>query len=654
MKIASKISALGAISVVVVSLLLTLVVILQKVKLEGDVNKILRAQAEDEAGMLAHQIYSACQSSDARTMRRLEYNLDVAEHLINEAGGLTFASETVEWKATNQFTKQPITVILPKFMIGNKWLGQVITTNIQVPLVDQVKHFTRDSLTVFQRVNDDGDMLRVCTSVFTSKGERALGMYIPRQLGNGKEDLVINSVLQGKAIFGRAFVIDEWMIYGCKPIWNKERSKIIGMLSITISMKDIVRDARQVVLSSKLGKSGYVYVVEGKGDKRGCYVISKDGKRDGENIWDAKDADGRAFIQSIVEKGIKSKDGDRIVERYPWKNLEEKVPREKFVSVTYYEPWDWVIGASGYYDDYQEAADATSSALTRMVRWVGIASLLMALAAFVISYYLSGGITNPIVRISEKLSSGADQTNAVANQLVTASQSLAEGASNQASALEETSSSLETMASVVQQNTANVDKVNSLAQAASVAADVGSQDMEKMTKAMKDIRASSDEIGKIIKTIDEIAFQTNILALNAAVEAARAGEAGMGFAVVAEEVRNLAQRSAQAARETASKIETAVSKSVQGVQISEKVASSLREIVIKAREVSKLAAEVATASKEQSDGIQQVNSAVSQVDKVTQTNAAGAEETASASNELNSQARELNQAISELLKLVKG
>lgn len=654
MKIASKISTLGVVSVVVVSLLLTLVVMLQKIKLERDVNKILRAQAEDEAGMLAHQVYSACQSSDARTMRRLDYNLNIAEQLANESGGITFSSETIVWKATNQFTKKPVTVTLPKLLIGGKWLGQIFTTNVQVPLVDQVKHFTRDSLTVFQRVNDDGDMLRVCTSVCTAKGERALGMYIPRQLGNGKEDPVINSVLQGKPIFGRAFVIDEWMIYGCKPLWNKERSKIIGMLSITISMKDIVRDARQVVISSRLGKSGYVYVVEGKGEKKGSYVISKDGKRDGENIWDAKDADGHAFIQSVVEKGIKSKDGEKIVERYPWKNLDEKVPREKFVAVTYYEPWDWVIGASGYYDDYQETADATSSALTRLVRWVGITSLIVAIIAFIISYYLSGGITHPIVRITEKLSAGADHTNAVANQLVTASQSLAEGASNQASALEETSSSLETMASVVKQNTANIDKVNSLAQAACAAADTGSQDMEKMTNAMKDIRSSSDEIGKIIKTIDEIAFQTNILALNAAVEAARAGEAGMGFAVVAEEVRNLAQRSAQAARETANKIETAVSKSVQGVQISEKVDVSLREIVTKAREVSKLASEVATASKEQSEGIQQVNTAVSQVDKVTQTNAAGAEETASASNELNSQTRELNQAIVELLKLVKG
>ena len=178
--------------------------------------------------------------------------------------------------------------------------------------------------------------------------------------------------------------------------------------------------------------------------------------------------------------------------------------------------------------------------------------------------------------------------------------------------------------------------------------------MQTMAVAMNDIKGSSDEVAKIIKTIDEIAFQTNILALNAAVEAARAGEAGMGFAVVADEVRNLAQRAAQAAKETSGKIETAVTKTTQGVQISAKVAQSLQEIVAKVRQVDELAAEVAAASREQSQGIEQVNTAVTQMDKVTQSSAATAEESASASEELNAQAEVLRDAVGDLLKLVDG
>jgi uncharacterized phage infection (PIP) family protein YhgE len=175
-----------------------------------------------------------------------------------------------------------------------------------------------------------------------------------------------------------------------------------------------------------------------------------------------------------------------------------------------------------------------------------------------------------------------------------------------------------------------------------------------MSAAMEAIKASSNDIAKIIKTIDEIAFQTNILALNAAVEAARAGEAGMGFAVVADEVRNLAQRRAQAAKDTAVKIEGAISKTAQGVEISAKVAQGLQEIVTKARHVDELAAEVAAASREQSQGIDQVNSAVSQMDKVTQSNAANAEESASAAEELNTQAATLKDVVQDLLQLVDG
>jgi methyl-accepting chemotaxis protein len=210
------------------------------------------------------------------------------------------------------------------------------------------------------------------------------------------------------------------------------------------------------------------------------------------------------------------------------------------------------------------------------------------------------------------------------------------------------------MASMTKLNAENAAKANELAREARTAADKGAGDMQAMNQAMEAIKISSDDIAKIIKTIDEIAFQTNILALNAAVEAARAGEAGMGFAVVADEVRNLAQRSAQAAKETAAKIEGAIVKTSQGVQISQKVTLALNDIVTKARQVDELASEVAGASREQTQGITQINSAVGQMDKVTQSNAASAEESAGAAQDLNSQAELMRQAVTELRYLVGG
>jgi methyl-accepting chemotaxis protein len=266
----------------------------------------------------------------------------------------------------------------------------------------------------------------------------------------------------------------------------------------------------------------------------------------------------------------------------------------------------------------------------------------------------SGRIRRELAHLVGQLSEGSNRVHDSGSSVASASQSLAEGSSEQAASLEETSASLEEMASMTQRNAENAQKANDLARGARNAADKGATDMQAMATAMDAIKASSDDIAKIIKTIDEIAFQTNILALNAAVEAARAGEAGMGFAVVADEVRSLAQRSAQAAKDTAAMIESAIAKTTQGVEINAKVGTALTDIVTKARQVDELVAEIAQASKEQSQGIVQINSAVTQMDKVTQHNAANAEESAAAAQELRAQSQVLRKAVTELQQLVGG
>lgn len=256
--------------------------------------------------------------------------------------------------------------------------------------------------------------------------------------------------------------------------------------------------------------------------------------------------------------------------------------------------------------------------------------------------------------VTEQLHAAAEQTAAAAAQLSASSQSLAQGSSEQAASLEETSASLEEIGSMTKRNADAAGQAKDLANQTRHAADRGAVDVGEMNQAMTNLQQSSANIAKIVETIDAIAFQTNILALNAAVEAARAGEAGAGFAVVAEEVRALAQRSAQSAKETAAQIEDSVKRSASGVQISRKVADSFAEIVTKARKVDELVAEIATGSNEQNRGIAQVNGAVTQMDKVTQTNAAGAEEAASAAEELSAQAEATRASVLSLRRLVDG
>jgi methyl-accepting chemotaxis protein len=294
---------------------------------------------------------------------------------------------------------------------------------------------------------------------------------------------------------------------------------------------------------------------------------------------------------------------------------------------------------------------ASARRMRDLIVMIGAAVLLTVLA---VVGWIARGITRPIRAIAVELSDGADQVASASGQVSGSGQSLAEGASEQAASLEETSASVEELASMTRRNAEHAESAKSLAADTRRAADTGAADMQQMAAAMSDLQKASASVAKIVKTIDEIAFQTNILALNAAVEAARAGEAGAGFAVVADEVRNLAQRSANAAKETTATIEESVRMSERGVALSGKVVAGFSEILAKARRVDEIVAEIATASREQSEGIAQINTAVSQMDKVTQTNAASAEESAAAAEEMNSQAATLKGCVGELLGLING
>jgi methyl-accepting chemotaxis protein len=276
---------------------------------------------------------------------------------------------------------------------------------------------------------------------------------------------------------------------------------------------------------------------------------------------------------------------------------------------------------------------------------------LMAVAATVYTVWTTisslGGMIN-------ELRAGSELVTNAATQVATAVHSLSHGSTGQAASLEETSASMEEMAAMTRRNAENSQQAAQLMAEVDQMVDGSNKSLADMTRSMESIRESSHKVSRIIKTIDEIAFQTNILALNAAVEAARAGEAGMGFAVVADEVRNLAQRSAQAARDTASLIEESITKSQEGNAKVEQVAESISAITESVRKVKGLVSEVSESSRQQSQGIDQVAHAVAQMEKVTQATAASAEESAAASEELTGHVETTLAQVSSLEAVVSG
>ncbi len=278
-------------------------------------------------------------------------------------------------------------------------------------------------------------------------------------------------------------------------------------------------------------------------------------------------------------------------------------------------------------------------------------ALCLALAALV-TLTLRAHLTRPLQRIAGSLSAESEEVRHAADQVAAGSQSLAEKATQQAASLELTSTTLERMTAGSRENQQNTVNVQHIASETRTATEKGVASMQEMGDAMIAIRTASDDIGKIIQTIDAIAFQTNLLALNAAVEAARAGEAGTGFAVVAEEVRVLAQRSARAAKETAAKVAASLETSSRGAALEQRVSGVLNEIAGRARQLDELATALARSSTEQSQEIQELSVAVHQLESLTNANAATAEESAAAAEELNAEAGAMKRAVTDLLALV--
>ena len=542
--------------------------------------------------------------------------------------------------------------------------------NLDFTQPDRFTRQTGGNATIFVASGDD--FVRISTSVKKENGDRAVGTALDRA------SPAYAAIRDGKAYVGLVKLFGKQFMTDYEPI-RDAAGKVIGILYVGLDVDANVAALRARIKKMKVGDTGYYFVLDATpGKTQGDLIVHP--VKEGKNILASRDADGHEFIKEMMEK----KEG---LVTYPWQNAEsgETSPRTKVAAFKLYKDWNWLI-AGGTYED-----EITKEATRLRNRYIGIGLAALAIFAAILHTVMKRTVTRPLEQardaavriaqgdltvrmpvdrsdeigllaeamnsISSGLSSVVGQVRAGAEHIANASGEISSGnldlctrTEQQAANLASTANSMQDLTETVRRNAGDAQEANQLAVNTSMVAQEGGRMVREVITTMDTIKASSGKIGDIIGVIDGIAFQTNILALNAAVEAARAGEQGRGFAVVATEVRNLAQRSAAAAKEIKDLIVASTSEVDAGSRIVQEAGVTMTEVLASAEKVTTIMSRISTANAAQSTGIEQINRSIGDMDQVTQQNAALVEEASAAAQAMQEQADQLARAV-RLFKL---
>jgi methyl-accepting chemotaxis protein len=495
-------------------------------------------------------------------------------------------------------------------------------------------------------------MVRVSTNVKNKDGSRAVGTIVSQP--------VYDAIMKGETFYGRAWVVHAWYLTAYTPLLDGN-GRIIGILYVGTPEERFQEVLKQKLAQMTIGKSGYVYIL----NKKGEYVLSHRRERDGENIWEAKDADGHLFIQQIVNTAATLQRDQSAIIYYPWKNAGDAPLRMKMAGYAYFPEWEWIVASSANQEDFTDSLNALKFVIfsvMAVVTLIGVAlSILFAtriakslnLGVHFAEQVSQGDLTavfkidrqDEVGRLAKAIEGMVAKLKVIVIGIQNASQSVAAGseklsaASNhlatdgkaQAEAIMETTASMEQIRTNIQHNAQNAHQTETISLAAA-------QDAKEGGRAVNDAVQAMEEIAAKINVIGEIARQTSLLALNAAIEAARAGEHGKGFAVVAGEVGKLSERSRAAAEEistlTAAKMEVA-----------RRAGLSIEKLLPGIVETSQLVKKISTACDDQRSGADHINTSLQHFNGVVQRNSQATEEMVALAEELSASAQQLAEAL---------
>ncbi len=629
-----------------------------------------------DLGHIVDNLYTLAESHQEVTQKNIVAALKVARDQIDRTGQVSTATETVSWQAKNQISNQVQEVSLAKLLIGDQWPGQVTDPGKPVPIVDPVQKMLDVTCTIFQRMNPQGDMLRVATNVITKEGKRAIGTFIPAASAEGKANPVVAAVLKGEAYQGRAQVVGHWYITAYEPIHGPNH-EVIGMLYVGIPQEN-VKSLRQAILDMKIGKSGYVTVI----DSVGTAVISPQGRDDGVNVKDRRDEAGNSYILKRIEtaKALapRAVGSQQVVRK---NDRGQQVVRE--ARYVYFAPWDWIVTVEADQADFTAASDLIKAMNRRSTLILGLVSAGALAATLLVWLFMAGNIVRPINRavaglkdvaegegdltkrlegegsnelgqlaywfntflarmqtmvgqISENagsvrqsatrltdiaglMATGAAETSASAENVAVAAEEMSANLNSVAAAMEESTTSTTMVASASEEMSATINQIARDAEQANLTSRQAVDEAKNAGAKMAGLGQAAQAIGKVTEAITEISDQTNLLALNATIEAARAGEAGKGFAVVANEIKELARQTASATLNIKRQIEdiqvtteTARQEIDTILAVIEQVNTLVTSIATAVGEQSKASQEIADNIAQASQGIQEVNENVNQ------------------------------------------